>query len=85
VRRTCPQQQDDEEVVMSTTVTSHPAGQAPSGRSSAVQAAALRLYEAEVALHHARQTQVDEWIFAACERLHSAVEAYYAEITPQAA
>jgi hypothetical protein len=37
---------------------------------------AERLYAAEVALHHARQTQVDEWIAAAYDRLHVAVEAY---------
>jgi hypothetical protein len=37
------------------------------------QAASLDLYGAEVALHAARQTDVDEWISAASEHLHMAV------------
>jgi len=40
---------------------------------SQVAAAALRLYEAETALHIARQTGVDNWIRAAADRLHEAV------------
>ncbi|MDT4934290.1 MAG: hypothetical protein QOK11_2182, partial [Pseudonocardiales bacterium] len=34
------------------------------------------LYDAEVALHIAHQTQVDEWIAAAAERLHDAIVAH---------
>lgn len=34
------------------------------------------LYEAELALHDAHQTQVDEWILAASNHLHAAVLAY---------
>jgi hypothetical protein len=41
-----------------------------------VQTAASRLYDAETALHAARQTQVDAWIAAAGDRLHDAVSAY---------
>jgi hypothetical protein len=33
-----------------------------------------RLYDAECALHSARQTQVDLWISAAANRLHEAFE-----------
>ena len=36
-------------------------------------AAATRLYDAEIALHIARQTMVDAWIAAAYDRLHVAV------------
>jgi hypothetical protein len=35
--------------------------------------AANALYDAEVALHIARQTHVDEWIAAAADRLHEAI------------
>lgn len=31
------------------------------------------MYEAEVALHAARQTGVDEWVRAACDKLHDAI------------
>jgi hypothetical protein len=41
-----------------------------------VQTAACRLYDAETALHAARQTHVDAWIAAAGDRLHDAVSAY---------
>ena len=41
-----------------------------------VEAAAQRLYDCECALHAARSTGVDEWIAAAADRLHKAVEAY---------
>jgi hypothetical protein len=34
------------------------------------------LYDAEVALHIAHQTQVDAWITAAAERLHDAILAH---------
>lgn len=46
--------------------------------SSDRDSAALALYNAEVALHAARQTQVDEWIRAASDRLHEAVLHYEA-------
>jgi hypothetical protein len=41
-----------------------------------VERAALRLYEAEVALHAAHQTKVDAWICAAGDRLHEALLSY---------
>jgi hypothetical protein len=40
--------------------------------------AARRLHEAEIAAHDANQTQVDEWIRAAHDRLHVAVTRYLA-------
>jgi len=42
--------------------------------------AARRLYDAEVALHIARQSGVDKWIGAAGDRLHDAVRAYRATV-----
>ena len=44
--------------------------------------AARRLYDAEIALHIARQTGVDAWISAAYDRLHEAIAAHTAAITP---
>ena len=41
-----------------------------------VQTAARCLYNAEVTLHAARQSHVDEWITAASDRLHDAVMNY---------
>jgi hypothetical protein len=38
--------------------------------------AALALYQAELAVHDAHQTHVDEWIRAAHDRLHVAVTRY---------
>ncbi|MDT4932028.1 MAG: hypothetical protein QOF92_4895 [Pseudonocardiales bacterium] len=38
-----------------------------------VAIAASRLYNAEVALHAARQSHVENWIAAAYDRLHDAV------------
>jgi hypothetical protein len=38
-----------------------------------VRAAARHLFDAECALHVARQSQVDAWIAAASDRLHDAV------------
>jgi hypothetical protein len=38
-----------------------------------VEAAARRMYDAEVALHIAHQTGVDEWVRAAGDRLHDAI------------
>lgn len=40
--------------------------------------AARALYRAEVAVHDAHQTHVDEWICAANDRLHVAVARYLA-------
>jgi len=40
--------------------------------------AAEMLYRAEIALHDARHTGVDEWIAAASRRLHDAVLRYEA-------
>lgn len=44
--------------------------------SSSRASAERRLYDAEVALHIARQSGVDEWTKAASERLHEAIVAY---------
>jgi hypothetical protein len=41
-----------------------------------VSDAALHLYEADFALHIARQSGIDAWVAAACDRLHEAVLAY---------
>ena len=46
---------------------------APDSSRDALTAAATRLYDAEVALHIARQTGVDAWVAAAYDRLHLAV------------
>jgi hypothetical protein len=43
--------------------------------------AAHALYEAEIALHDAHQTHIDEWIEAASDRLHSAVVRHMAAQT----
>jgi hypothetical protein len=43
-----------------------------------VRVFAEHLYDAECALHQARQTHVDVWIAAAAEKLHQAVAAYLA-------
>ena len=40
--------------------------------------AAHALYRAEIAVHDAHQTHVDEWIAAANDRLHIAVARYLA-------
>jgi dsDNA-binding SOS-regulon protein len=42
--------------------------------------AARTLYDAEVALHDARQTHVDQWIAAAQDHLHLAVAAHSAAV-----
>jgi hypothetical protein len=41
-----------------------------------VRQAARRLFEAELALHDAHQSHVDQWIGAAADRLHEAVINY---------
>jgi len=43
------------------------------GRQTAINEAARRLYDAEIALHIARQTEVGAWISAAYDRLHEAI------------
>jgi len=47
-----------------------------------IERASTALYEAEVALHTARQSGVDPWIRAATDRLHEAIERY--ELMPGA-
>lgn len=44
------------------------------GSNDRLAAAATRLYDAEIALHIARQTGVDAWVAAAYDRLHLALE-----------
>ncbi|HJQ42843.1 MAG TPA: hypothetical protein VJ831_07155 [Jatrophihabitantaceae bacterium] len=41
---------------------------------------ACRLYEAEVQLHIAHQSQVDVWIRAASEKLHAAIQEHSAAV-----
>lgn len=41
-----------------------------------IECASRALYEAETALHTARQTGVDPWIRAAADRLHEAILRY---------
>ena len=43
---------------------------------SACELAARRMYDAEVALHYARQSHVDAWVEAAYRRLHDAIVAH---------
>jgi len=50
-----------------------PTTAAPDGRQPAISDAARRLYDAEVALHIARQTGVAAWISAACDGLNEAI------------
>jgi phytoene/squalene synthetase len=52
----------------------------PSTIESRVADAARRLYDAEIALHHAHQSHVDAWINAASAKLHGAVEAHMAAL-----
>ena len=51
---------------------------AQDGRQAAISEAARRLYDAEIALHIARQAGVGAWISAAYDRLHEAVVAHNA-------
>jgi len=46
--------------------------------------AAHALYEAEVHLHAAHQSKVDEWIRAAAARLHDAIACYEAALAASA-
>jgi hypothetical protein len=48
------------------------------GSRHRVDDAARALYDAEIALHIARQTGVDHWVSAAYEHLHRAVLAHAA-------
>jgi hypothetical protein len=50
----------------------------PSGGTASLRAAdtAARVYDAEVNLHHARQSGVDPWISAAYDHLHLALQAH---------
>lgn len=41
-----------------------------------LETAARRMYDAEVALHIARQTRVDAWVTSAGDRLHDAIVDY---------
>ena len=50
-----------------------------------VSRTAAHLYDAETALHVARQTGVDAWVAAAYDRLHEAVVAYRSAVTGHAA
>jgi len=54
-------------------------------RSDRVAVAATRLYDAEIALHIARQTRVDAWIAAAYDGLHAAVCEHRAALAAAAA
>jgi hypothetical protein len=44
------------------------------------EVAARRMYDAEVALHIARQSRVDAWIAAAYDRLHAAIAEHSAAL-----
>jgi hypothetical protein len=54
-------------------MTSQLALAAPGSTAARLATAAVRLYDAEVALHIARQSKVDRWIAAAYDRLHQAL------------
>jgi hypothetical protein len=41
-----------------------------------LELAAKRLYDAEIALHIARQTGIDMWVKAAADRMHEAIIAH---------
>ena len=53
---------------------------APDRLQAAVNDAAKHLYDAEAALHIARQAGVGSWISAAYDRLHEAVARYLAAV-----
>ena len=50
------------------------------GTADAINRTAEEVYDAECALHAARQTHVDAWIAAAGDRLHEALVRYLAAI-----
>jgi hypothetical protein len=62
--------------IMQTAVADRTYDEAVAVRNSAARA----LYNAEVALHDAHQTHVDEWITAAQDRLHIAIAEHTAAI-----
>jgi hypothetical protein len=61
-----------------TSPSSDPTAELPAALTEACQQAAEREYDAECALHAARQSHVDPWIAAAADRLHEAVQAHIA-------
>jgi hypothetical protein len=52
----------------------------PTTAAERLDAAARRLYEAEVALHIAHQSHVDAWVTAAGDRLHEALTEHLAAV-----
>src|SRR3954454_8490015 len=68
------------EAAMTATALSEVLSALDSVERDEVGAAATRLYDAEVALHIARQSGVDAWVFAAYDRLHVAVVAHRAAL-----
>ena len=54
-------------------MTSQLALAAPGSTAEHLAATAVRVYDAEVALHIARQSKEDRWIAAAYDRLHQAL------------
>jgi hypothetical protein len=65
-----------------TTITSTPPRE---GRPALADDAARRMYDAEVALHIARQAGVTAWISAAYDRLHEAIANHTAALTADTA
>jgi hypothetical protein len=61
-------------------MTSQAIAPAGDGRQAAISEAARRLYDAEIALHIARQTGVGAWIVAAYDRLHEAIVSHTAAL-----
>ena len=61
-------------------MTSQATAPAAHGRQAAISEAARRLYDAEIALHIARQTGVGAWIVAAYDRLHEAIVSHTAAL-----
>lgn len=61
-------------IITQNTITGQSYEQAVAARNHAARA----LYQAELALHDAHQTRVDQWIGAAQDRLHVAVSRYEA-------
>jgi hypothetical protein len=59
-----------------TTISRGGADTTPISRKDGIRDAARQLYEAECALHDARQTDVDSWIAAASAHLHRAIVQY---------
>jgi hypothetical protein len=59
-------------MIITQTITDLTYEQAVAARNHAARA----LYQAELALHDAHQTRVDQWIAAAHDRLHVAVGRY---------